>query len=230
MRAPSGVNRFGIVVLVLVTCVLMATKASSAPTADTEPNDSIPGAQSVDSFFDLSFNVQIENAAGVNTSTSIRHAEVVSPPTDFSGTADYFSFFVAATERITIDIDCASGAPPLTGCPPGTYEMDSVIRLYDPSSTFVASSDDCFTGATDTGSEGDECDTVDSFLTYTDTAGGGTYTVSVREWNDPGIIPGVDYTLNISVTTAAPVPALSPVGMAVLTSLFAIASYRRLRV
>jgi hypothetical protein len=64
---------------------LLSAAAHAAPVSEPEPNEPFAAAQNVDAFFSLVFDPNIENFAGVNTSTTVSHVEVVSPG-DASGT------------------------------------------------------------------------------------------------------------------------------------------------
>ena len=59
-----------------ILTILLTTHANAAPVIEIEPNDSIATAQNRDGAFSLDFDINIENDAGINTSTTIPHAEV----------------------------------------------------------------------------------------------------------------------------------------------------------
>jgi hypothetical protein len=200
----SASSIFGRIWIVCVSVALLATlpgQTLAAPVAESEPNDSIATAQSVDPFFDLSPNSSpnpnIENAAGVNISTTAPHVEVISSG-DASSSTDFYSFTIAGPTTVTIDVDCAQteGVPPPT-CSVGVADIDSFIVLYDPAGLPFEDNDDTF--VLDTG-------TVDSFDSFLEIylPVGGKWTVEVGEFAFPGpppipITPGGDYQLNISL-------------------------------
>jgi hypothetical protein len=173
--------------------LLVGTAASAAPVFDIEPNDTLATAQNIDAFFDLGFNVQIEDESLINTSTSIPHAEVTSTG-DFSATVDYFSFTVGAGSRIILDVDCGLNVSLSTGCGALNFWIDSWIGLYDPTGTLVNVVDDNI-GPLDTGSEGS---VADSFLQINAMVGG-LWTVAVGNFPRLDPLPaGGDYVLNVS--------------------------------
>jgi hypothetical protein len=171
------------------------------PVADVEPNDSLATAQSLDGFFDLRPNPQVENEVGAETSTLVPHAEVNSLG-DTSGTLDYYSFTAPAGARIVVDLDCGENFGPDDGCAAFATGMDSFVELYDPRGNLFASNDDA---AADTGSD---LSTLDSFLEVVAPLGG-VWTVAVGEY--PGLSPidaGEEYVLHVSV--GGPVEDLEP--------------------
>ena len=178
--------------LLVSLALLVGASASAAPLFDTEPNDTLATAQNIDAFFDLGFNVQIEDESLINTSMLIPHAEVISTG-DFSGTVDYFSFTVGAGSRIMLDVDCGLNAALSTGCGALNLAIDSWIQLYDPTGTLVNIADDNF-GPLDTGSEGS---IADSFLQINATVGG-LWIVAVGNFNLDPLPAGGDYVLNVS--------------------------------
>jgi|GEM_PF-2273701 len=193
---------------------VLASSASAAPVFDVEPNDSLATAQNIDSFFDLSSDVNIENSAGVNTSTSIAHAEVQGLVNN-SASWDYFSFWAVAGggRTITLDIDCGQGT---FGRCASHGHMDAWLNLYGPSggSTPLVHNDDSFLSV-DTGSQSGG--TLDSFITYIPTATG-LYTVAVGSCCSGPVPMGGDYVLNVSVqdhlvTAGNTVPEPAPLAL-----------------
>ena len=162
--------------------LLVSTSSTAAQVRDSEPNDTffasqfIPGAA-----FDLAFDVQIENSVGSNTSTTVPHAEIISTG-DFSGTIDYFSFFVTAGTLITLDIDCAFGGD--ASCVGFSVSFDPELFLLFPGGSTAAFNNDNVISPTalDTGSLSD----LDSFLTFTASATG-NWTVLVTQVGGNGI-------------------------------------------
>jgi len=180
--------------LVIATAVCFSSAAAhAAPVSESEPNEPFAAAQNVDAFFDLAFDPNIENFAGVNTSTTVPHVEIISPG-DASGTTDFYSFTAAAGDGVTLDIDCGERSD--TTCS-SAVSIDSYIELYDPSGAFFAFSDDGLPVA-DTGSAV-LTNTVDSFKEIA-LSGSGLWTVRVSlSPGSVGISAGGDYILNISV-------------------------------
>lgn len=173
--------------------LLVAAPAGAVSILDTEPNDTLATAQTLDAFFDLGFDARIEDESLINTSTTIPHVSVTSTG-DSSGTVDYFSFSVGAGSRIIIDIDCGLNASLSTGCGALNVAIDSMIALYDPTGQLIAQADDNI-GPLDTGSEGSS---ADSFLQI-EAGVGGLWTVAVTEFPRLApIAPGGEYVLHVS--------------------------------
>lgn len=172
---------------------LFTSTANASPIIDTEPNNSIAGAQNIDSAFSLNFDVNIENSAGVNTSSTIPHAEVQGTG---DGTVDYFSFTAAAGSNVIFDIDC--GSHPQVTCSAPVF-IDTEIKLYTPAGAFFASADDSSL-AVDTGSNTLPFGTFDSFLEIASLPVAGLWTIAVGEFfNLEPVQQGGGYILNVSV-------------------------------
>ncbi len=186
---------------VLVACLFMLSGANAALFFETEANDTIVTAQNIDGAFDLSANSLIENSAGVNTSTSVPHVEILSIG-DGSFTSDFFSFTASAGDTVVLDIDCAS-SPTLNGCGPGPFgPFNALVVLYDPGGAPVFAGDDSFLPI-DTGS--DPGGTLDSFLEIVLPVGG-LWAVEVDDFVVGPIPAGGEYILNVSLAPV-PVPA-----------------------
>jgi hypothetical protein len=172
---------------------LLSAAAHAAPVSKPEPNEPFAAAQNVDAFFSLAFDPNIDNFAGVNTSTTVSHVEIVSPG-DPSGTTDYYSFTVAAGDGVILDIDCGERSD--TTCS-SAVSIDSHIELYDPTGALFASNDDGLLAA-DTGSAG-QPNSLDSIKEIA-LCGPGLWTVRVSQSpGSVGVPAGGDYILNISV-------------------------------
>jgi len=180
--------------LAITTAVcLLSVAAHAAPVSESEPNEPFAAAQNVDAFFSLAFDPNIENFAGVNTSTTVPHVEIISPG-DASGTTDYYSFTAAAGDGVTLDIDCGERSDSTCS---SAVSIDSYIELYDPTGTFFAFNDDGSPVA-DTGSAV-LLNTLDSIKEIA-LSGPGLWTVRVSSSpGSVGIPAGGDYILNISV-------------------------------
>ncbi len=111
------VNRL-LSVMVMVVVLAVAGPASGEIVVDTEPNDSVAGAQNIDAYFSLDYSADIGNTL-VNTSETIPHVTVVGTG---NGTEDldFFSFTVPAGARGIFDIDY------------GMPGLDSMISLFHP--------------------------------------------------------------------------------------------------
>ena len=171
--------------------------------------DTFSTAQNIDAYFDTSYNELIEDAALVNISTSLPHAQVQSLGGVETGVAfasyDYYSFYALAGTSVIIDVDCGywagnSSDPCGDSSPLGGGEFDSYIRLIRPSGVEVASNDDSDFDPFDTGTD----ENLDSFLEYTMLEPG----LWVIEVSDGGsaISKFDSYQLNVSLS-AVPVPA-----------------------
>ena len=180
------------IVAMVAACLLGAT-ARAAPVPESEPNEPLASAQNVDGFFDLTFDPNIENFAGVNTSTTVPHVEIVSSG-DSSGTVDYYSFTAVAGDGVTLDIDCGERSDSTCS---SLGSIDSYIELYDPMGALFASNDDGSPVA-DTGSAV-LSNTLDSIKEIA-LSGPGIWTVRVSASpGGVGIPAGGDYILNISL-------------------------------
>jgi hypothetical protein len=119
--------------------------ASALPINSNNANNSFATAQNINAFFDLGFDIRIEDENLVNTSTAIPHVEISGTGDD---TYDFYSFTVGADGLLAIfDIDCGwyeGQGDPGPGCSDTEDFFDSVLRLYDSTETEVASNDDWF--------------------------------------------------------------------------------------
>jgi len=175
------------------TACALGAPARAAQVPESEPNEPIANAQNVDGSFTLTFDPNIENFAGVNTSTTVPHVEIVSSG-DTSGTTDFYSFTAAVGDGVTLDIDCGERSD--TTCT-SAGSIDSYITLYDPTGAIFAFNDDGLPAA-DTGSAV-LSNTVDAFKEIA-LSGSGLWTVRVSSSpGSLGIPPGGDYILNISI-------------------------------
>ena len=123
-------------ILGLAMMGMAGTAANAAVINEIEPNDTIATAQNIDAFFDLSFDPNIEDVAGVNTSVTISHAEVQGTG---DGTTDFYSFTGQAGSLAILDIDCGSD-PQATCVSAGSF--DAIIFLFAPSSAPIGFNDD----------------------------------------------------------------------------------------
>lgn len=190
----------------------MATNAAPVDEHFTEPNDRILSAYNLDPYFDRSFNPLIEDSTGINTSTTIPHAEVISD-VDGSGTVDFFAFTASAGDRLILDVDCASDSS-IDNC--GDYiagftAFDSWVQLYepgtDPTATIPFATGDDSLLDIDSGSYA--FGTLDSYIEMI-LPSGGLWSVAIGAYPDLTPIPSNgQYLLNVSVqpATVVPVPA-----------------------
>jgi len=209
------------VLLVIAASLLIAPIAANADLIlEVESNDSASTAQNIDGSFDLSINPLIGDAAYVNTSTTIPHAEIAGTG---DGTYDWYSFTVATAGSVGIfDIDCAwqnqSGECAGSGLFTSSdvfidlFDTDGVTPLRDANAYdegYDDGSNSFPTATQDAGSTGSFG--LDPFVTYT-FATPGTYFIRVGEccgFTDPNdytsafaLEPLGDYLLNVSISTS----------------------------
>ena len=107
---------------------------------DTEPNDTLLTAQSLDGFFNLTFNPDIGDASfpvSSNTSTLIPHAEITGTG---NGSVDYYKFSGIAGGVVILDIDKGDSGVEFDNDVPG--DVDTEIALWDSSWNLIAANDD----------------------------------------------------------------------------------------
>jgi hypothetical protein len=216
--------------------------AVAAVVAESEPNDTLPTAQNIDSFFDVFFDVNIEDFALTNTSTTIPHAQVHGTG---DGTFDWYSFTVPFAGALGIfDIDCGAVFPPGGGIGPApttctsTGSVDTFIRLFDSDGTVLADNNDqFFVSSVDTGSQEHYSGpgfhaTVDSFIEVFFGAPG-LYYLQVGSAiccgpSDPDVVPsGSDYILNVSIEGHALTAVPEPAGLALFCAGLAALGFAR---
>ncbi|MDP6816400.1 MAG: PEP-CTERM sorting domain-containing protein, partial [Alphaproteobacteria bacterium] len=181
-------------------CALMLAMLGFASTSlaaivlESEPNDFTPIAQNIDAFFDLAYDVNIENTALVNTSTSIPHAEIHGTG---DGTLDYYSFYVGTPlSKGIFDIDCGYG-----GCSTGDFNSRLSLFTLPPGGALWANVA-TYAPTIDTGSFDLGGYTIDGFIQYTFTTPG-YYVLEVKEDGSSYVPAGADYVLNVSIENHA---------------------------
>jgi hypothetical protein len=135
--------------------------AKSAQINEMETNDSLAGAQDVDSFFTLDSNGIIMD------STVYPHVSILgfAPTTSQSPNYDVYKFIVPEAGLGIFDVDFGARADATTGLPtgspncPGAGCIDPQLKLFDSLGSLLWTSDDA---PIDAGSFQDE----DSFFTY----------------------------------------------------------------
>jgi Ca2+-binding RTX toxin-like protein len=175
--------------------------------SEVEPNNTFPSAVSIDSAgFSLSFDPNITDAFGTNTSTTIPNLSIQGTG---DGSFDYYTFTVTnAGDRGIFDIDFGANLNN-QGVSVGDA-LDARLFLFDAAGNELRSVDDVT--FVDSGSSS----ILDAFLEVT-FAAPGTYVIAVADGSaistpggglsgqGPGI--GTDYTLQVSIqnhaTTAA---------------------------
>jgi hypothetical protein len=192
--SQSNLPRRWLGALLTVALVCISPQARAGLIAEIEPNNSIAGAQNVDAFFTLDFDVNIGDAS-TNTSMAIPHVTISGTG---DGTFDYYSFSVANDgDQGIFDIDFGAG---------GVGSMDTHLFLFTSLGVFVTSKDD---GLTTEGADGSSS-TDDTFFEHTFVSAG-MYVIAVAEsfsvlpldvsGNPPDI--GDTYTLQISIKNHA---------------------------
>ncbi|MCW8092843.1 S8 family serine peptidase [Alteromonas sp. ASW11-130] len=154
---------------------------------DTEPNDTVDNAQSVDGYFSVNYSADIGDEYS-NTSETIPHVTILGRGDD---SYDYYKFTVTnAPSKAIFDIDYGFEHNSQTA-------MDSDLTLYQEDGAQVVYSDDA---DPDYGGSGSESG-LDSFFTYEfDTAG--VYIIRVSTWSRSPVVAGKDYTLHVSLESA----------------------------
>ena len=166
--------------------------ASAATVNNPGGNDSVATAFSLDGYFSLEFDGDIESGDGTNESTTIPHVTVNAVAE--VGRRQYYAFTVAAAGALGIfDTDSAE----ING-------LDTYITLYDTDGvTVLAENDDSpFDGP------GDNVipDTFNSFLTFSFPAPG-VYFLEVAECCTEGFPVAAPYQLHVSLSSAAVPPS-----------------------
>jgi hypothetical protein len=220
---------------ILASLIIVPLAANADPVVEIESNDSAATAQNIDGSFDLSFNALIGDAAYVNTSTTIPHAEITGTG---DGTYDWYSFTVATAGSLGIfDIDCAwqnqsgvcAGSGLITSFDAfiDLFDTDGVTPLRDTNAYSDGYDDGHIAFPTGTGLDAGSVGAfgLDPFVTYT-FATPGTYFIRVGECcghSDPSdftsafaLEPSGDYLLNVSIGDPTPEILLEQLGTAVI--------------
>jgi len=196
-----------ITLLMLLLLGLQISVARAAFVMDSDyngvSNDTFSTAQNIDAYFDTSYNELIQDAALVNISTSLPHAQILSFA-GFGTSYDYYSFHALAGTSVIIDVDCGywagSSSDPCGVSPPlGGGEFDSFIRLIRPSGAEAVFNDDYVFNPFDTGTDQD----LDSFLEYTMWEPG-LWVIEISNLGN-AIYDSDSYQLNVSLSEV-PVP------------------------
>jgi hypothetical protein len=185
----------------MVMGVLVASGvALAAAVSETEPNDSIAGAQEIAAAsFDLTANTDITDSTTLPHATVNGGGDAIADGSE-NDTIDYYSFTVPAgnSKRVYLDIDHTTPEDP-------TY--DSWIELYDSSGNLLAFSDD---DPRDAGSTTDDPNGRDSFIQTA--LAPGTYYVGVGSCCPLGPVPDTaTYQLHVSVGDDTIAPSVSGV-------------------
>lgn len=218
----------------LQSCIALAlwapALASAGPVLETEPNNSLAGAQSVDGHFTLDFSPDIGNGTHVdNTSLTIPHVTVLGSG---DGSFDYYAFTFpgpgGASGFVVLDIDHSSPS------------FDSHVALWAPNGDLLGHNGDYDYrgGAGGSALHYNGVVSFDSLMT-TYISAPGLYVVGVaRAMTSPGPGPGAysggeplvgdAYTLQISVEGVPVVPEPGP-WMLMALGLGALACWRQHR-
>ena len=194
----SGRSFFATVSMVSLAA-LLPHQASAAVVRESEPNNTLATADNVDGHFTTDFVRRIEDANGVNTSTTIPHVGFRGrgqANRDGGIYSDYFSFTVpVAGTRGIFDVDSNS------------LTSNTELYLYDAAGNLLAENDDAT--RIDRGSR----TLFDPFLAYTFSSAG-LYVVgigglasigSLGGITGPGLLPTDTYVVNASLN-AVPEP------------------------
>ena len=154
-------------IVVRAGLLLTANCCPASVISETEPNNSLAAAQSVNGNFSLDYRIDIGDGGFVaNTSTSIPHVTVVGSG---DGTFDYFSFYAPGTGsgsgQVIFDIDYTSAS------------FDSLLGLWQADGTFLGFNDDYDHRGGAGGSIKDADSLISTYLTTP-----GTYVVGVARW------------------------------------------------
>ncbi|KGJ87024.1 M4 family metallopeptidase [Colwellia psychrerythraea] len=149
--------------------------------SESEPNNDLISAQSLDGMFNYQYSDDIGDLSN-NTSESIPHVSIQGTG---DGSYDYFKFTVNAEDTTAIfDIDREGN----------NGFFDSYLRLYDAQGNFLASNDDSNPSSGESGST----DNLDSFLIHNFTTTG-VYYIKVSQYSDSVINLGSLYILHVSL-------------------------------
>jgi len=149
--------------------------------SESEPNNDLISAQSLDGMFNYQYSDDIGDAS-INTSESIPHVSIQGTG---DGSYDYFKFTVNAEDTTAIfDIDREST----------NGFFDSYLRLYDAQGNLLAANDDSNPSSGESGST----DNLDSFLIHNFTTTG-IYYIKVSRYSDSVINLGNLYILHVSL-------------------------------
>lgn len=178
---------------ILASAILLAliSPAHASYFNEAEPNDTLAQAQSMDSYFSMSYDADIGDVGGINRSTTMAHASVLATGDD---TFDYYSFTLSRESTVILDIDY------------GMQDFDSVLSLWKADGTFFGQNDDKY--SPDVVGAGGSVSGFDSFMQTTLQAG--TYVVGVALYKSYGadggwdaisrpVPTGADYTLHATV-------------------------------
>jgi Zn-dependent metalloprotease len=149
--------------------------------SESEPNNDLISAQSLDGTFNYQYSDDIGNALN-NTSETIPHVSIQGTG---DGSYDYFKFTVDTEDTTAIfDIDRESN----------NGSFDSYLRLYDSQGNLLASNDDSNISNGGSGST----NSLDSFLIHNFTTTG-IYYIKVSQFRDRVIDLGSLYILHVSL-------------------------------
>ena len=177
--------------------------AKSAQITEVETNNTLAGAQDVDSYFTLDSNVNILD------STIYPHVSILgfAPTTVQSPDYDVYKFVVPEAGLGIFDIDFGARADATTGLPtgsptcPGPGCIDPQLKLFSSSGALLFNNDDAPVGSGGDGSESKR----DSFFMYMFSfTVPDTYYIQVGSFNNvPLVNKDGNYLLHISVENHA---------------------------
>jgi hypothetical protein len=202
-------RRMLVLLAMMVAGVLLASGvALAAVVSEVEPNQPLAQAQALAAAsFDLTANTDIADSTTVPHATVNGSGDATLDGSD-NDTFDYYSFTVPAGDpvRVILDIDHTSIVTP----PPGAFQFDSWIELYNSSGTLLAASDD---DSGDPGSSSGQDSRIEAILDP------GTYYVAVGRVDmstpffDMGEVPDTaTYELHVSLgfDTTPPIDTEAP--------------------
>lgn len=187
--------------LAAFTLCFSAIPAQALPII-AEPGSNYHKAQHIEGKFDLSFNADIGDVTGANTSTRIPHATIDASNAGY-GLTHWYSFGVARPSTVILDIDYGAEYI-VTG---GEYPYgitDTVVSLYDRDLNIISQNDDHSPMYGPIAGAGGSIFHYDSFIeTILDD---GFYYVAVSQFLNTDFTANNGYVLQLSISHPVPGP------------------------
>lgn len=216
----------------VVALFISLTAHASLITAN--PGDNFHDAQNINGSFDLSFDVDIGDFNGSNTSRRIPHSSIDAAHMNH-GYTHWYTFSLSASSTVILDIDYGADFVP-TGPDYPDDITDTELFLLDNNGSILDKNDDTQNYGARPGAGGSVFH-YDSFLETG--VGPGDYYIAVCEFSCSASGFGISgneftendgYMLQVSASNPGPVPVPGPNSLGLLaTGIAALAFYRRSR-